>query len=52
MLYLWQDEIYDVGGGEKFKSLIDFVEYYKKNFMVEKLGIVVYLKTVSQLVGL
>lgn len=52
MLYLWQDETYDVGGGEKFKSLTDLVEHYKKNPMVEKLGTVVHLKTVSQSAGL
>ncbi|XP_048777543.1 tyrosine-protein phosphatase non-receptor type 11-like isoform X1 [Ostrea edulis] len=40
-----KDETYDVGGGEKFKSLTDLVEHYKKNPMVEKLGTVVHLKT-------
>lgn len=37
---------YDVGGGEKFDSLTDLVEHYKKNPMVETLGTVLQLKQV------
>lgn len=43
---LIQDVKYDVGGGEKFDTLTDLVEHYKKNPMVEKSGIVVHLKQV------
>ncbi|KAJ8265023.1 hypothetical protein COCON_G00141220 [Conger conger] len=39
-----QDGKYDVGGGERFDTLADLVEHYKKNPMVEKSGIVVHLK--------
>lgn len=39
-----QDNYYDVGGGEKFKSLADLIEHYKKNPMVETSGTVVHLK--------
>ncbi|XP_032899632.1 tyrosine-protein phosphatase non-receptor type 11 isoform X2 [Amblyraja radiata] len=39
-----QDGKYDVGGGEKFDSLTDLVEHYKKNPMVETLGTVLQLK--------
>ncbi|KAG7477567.1 hypothetical protein MATL_G00071040 [Megalops atlanticus] len=39
-----QEGKYDVGGGEKFDTLADLVEHYKKNPMVEKSGIVVHLK--------
>ncbi|XP_069774452.1 tyrosine-protein phosphatase non-receptor type 11b isoform X2 [Narcine bancroftii] len=35
---------YDVGGGERFDTLTDLVEHYKKNPMVEVSGIVVHLK--------
>lgn len=38
---------YDVGGGEKFDSLTDLVEHYKKNPMVETLGTVLQLKQVG-----
>lgn len=38
---------YDVGGGEKFDSLTDLVEHYKKNPMVETLGTVLQLKQVT-----
>lgn len=41
MIRYYIDGKYDVGGGEKFDDLIDFVEYYKLNLMVEKFGIVV-----------
>ncbi|KAI5612252.1 protein tyrosine phosphatase, non-receptor type 11, b isoform X1, partial [Silurus asotus] len=40
----YQDVKYDVGGGERFDTLTDLVEHYKKNPMVEKSGIVVHLK--------
>uniref|UniRef100_A0AAY4EBK9 protein-tyrosine-phosphatase n=1 Tax=Denticeps clupeoides TaxID=299321 RepID=A0AAY4EBK9_9TELE len=39
-----QEGKYDVGGGERFDTLTDLVEHYKKNPMVEKSGIVVHLK--------
>ncbi|VDI09962.1 tyrosine-protein phosphatase non-receptor type 11 [Mytilus galloprovincialis] len=39
------EENYDVGGGEKFKSLSDLIEHYRKNPMVERSGTVVHLKT-------
>lgn len=39
-----QDNLYDVGGGEKFKTLADLIEHYKKNPMVETSGTVVHLK--------
>ena len=47
-LYFWtqQDSKYDVGGGERFDTLADLVDHYKKNPMVEKSGIVVHLKQV------
>uniref|UniRef100_A0A8C4I5E0 protein-tyrosine-phosphatase n=1 Tax=Dicentrarchus labrax TaxID=13489 RepID=A0A8C4I5E0_DICLA len=40
----YQDGKYDVGGGERFDTLADLVDHYKKNPMVEKSGIVVHLK--------
>lgn len=49
---LFQDGKYDVGGGEKFNSLTDLVEHYKKNPMVEVSGTVVYLKHVSHFITL
>lgn len=39
-----QDAKYDVGGGEKFESLSELVDHYKKNPMVETSGTVVHLK--------
>ncbi|XP_006811921.1 tyrosine-protein phosphatase non-receptor type 11-like, partial [Saccoglossus kowalevskii] len=39
-----QDNKYDVGGGERFVSLTDLVEHYKKNPMVETSGTVVNLR--------
>ena len=42
-----KDGKFDVGGGEKFTSLSELVEHYKKNPMVEISGTVVYLKHVS-----
>lgn len=44
--HLQQDGKYDVGGGERFDTLADLVDHYKKNPMVEKSGIVVHLKQV------
>lgn len=41
-----KDGKYDVGGGERFDTLADLVDHYKKNPMVEKSGIVVHLKQV------
>lgn len=38
------EECYDVGGGEKFKSLADLIDHYRKNPMVERSGTVVHLK--------
>ncbi|KAG8145995.1 putative Tyrosine-protein [Naja naja] len=43
-----EDMKYDVGGGEKFDSLTDLVEHYKKNPMVETLGTVLQLKQTLQ----
>ena len=40
-----QDSKYDVGGGRKFDSLSELVEYYRQNPMVEQSGSVVPLKT-------
>lgn len=39
-----KDNKYDVGGGEKFDSLTDLIEYYRQNPMVETSGTVVHLK--------
>lgn len=39
-----QESKYDVGGGNKFNSLNELVEHYKKNPMVETSGSVVHLK--------
>uniref|UniRef100_A0A8C9TMG1 protein-tyrosine-phosphatase n=1 Tax=Scleropages formosus TaxID=113540 RepID=A0A8C9TMG1_SCLFO len=44
MIRCQHDQKYDVGGGEKFDSLTDLVEHYKKNPMVETLGTVLQLK--------
>lgn len=43
-----QDGKYDVGGGERFETLAELVDHYKKNPMVEKSGIVVHLKQVQE----
>ncbi|XP_043288553.1 tyrosine-protein phosphatase corkscrew-like isoform X2 [Venturia canescens] len=40
----FQDLKYDVGGGEKFDSLSDLIEHYKRNPMVETSGSVVHLR--------
>ncbi|XP_039278631.1 tyrosine-protein phosphatase corkscrew [Nilaparvata lugens] len=40
----YQDNKYDVGGGEKFETLSDLIEHYKRNPMVETSGTVVHLK--------
>ncbi len=37
-----------MGGGERFDTLADLVDHYKKNPMVEKSGIVVHLKQVQK----
>lgn len=50
LVLLVQDVKYDVGGGERFDTLTDLVEHYKKNPMVEKSGIVVHLKQVHILI--
>lgn len=39
-----QDNKFDVGGGDKFDSLNDLIEFYKRNPMVETSGIVLNLK--------
>ncbi|XP_013778053.1 tyrosine-protein phosphatase non-receptor type 11-like isoform X2 [Limulus polyphemus] len=39
-----QDGKFDVGGGEKFESLRELVDHYRKNPMVETTGTVVHLK--------
>ncbi|XP_014437880.1 LOW QUALITY PROTEIN: tyrosine-protein phosphatase non-receptor type 11-like [Tupaia chinensis] len=44
MIRFQPDGKYDVGGGERFDTLRDLVEHYKKNPMVEKSGAVVHLK--------
>ncbi|NXF09228.1 PTN11 phosphatase, partial [Smithornis capensis] len=44
MIHYQLDGKYDVGGGERFDTLTDLVEHYKKNPMVEKSGAVVHLK--------
>lgn len=40
----WQDNKYDVGGGDQFSTLCDLIEHYKKNPMVETCGTVVHLR--------
>ncbi|CAO1422496.1 unnamed protein product [Diamesa hyperborea] len=40
----WQDNKYDVGGGEQFPTLSELIEHYKKNPMVETSGTVVHLR--------
>lgn len=37
-----------MGGGERFETLAELVDHYKKNPMVEKSGIVVHLKQVQE----
>ncbi len=39
----WQDSKYDVGGGEKFSTLCELIEHYKRKPMVETCGTVVHL---------
>ncbi|XP_012254485.1 tyrosine-protein phosphatase corkscrew isoform X2 [Athalia rosae] len=39
-----QDNKFDVGGGDKFDSLSDLIEHYKRNPMVETSGTVVHLR--------
>lgn len=43
-VYTQQENKYDVGGGEKFDSLTELIEYYRQNPMVETSGTVVHLK--------
>lgn len=40
----WHEKKYDVGGGQKFNTLCDLIEYYKQNPMVETCGTVVHLR--------
>ena len=42
-----QQNTYDIGGGEKFESLSDLVENYRKNPMVERSGTVIHMKQVN-----
>ncbi|XP_008567914.1 PREDICTED: tyrosine-protein phosphatase non-receptor type 11-like [Galeopterus variegatus] len=44
MIRFQSDGKYDVGGGERFDTLRELVEHYRKNPMVEKSGAVVHLK--------
>ena len=39
-----QDKLFDMGGGPKFRSLVDLIEHYKKNPLVETNGRVINLK--------
>lgn len=39
-----RDGVFDVGGGPTFHSLVDLMEHYKKNPMVETSGTVIHLK--------
>ncbi|XP_037028783.1 tyrosine-protein phosphatase corkscrew-like [Bradysia coprophila] len=39
----WQDSKYDVGVGEKFTTLCELIEHYKRNPMIETCGTVVRL---------
>lgn len=41
---MFQDNKYDVGGGDKFDSLAELIDHYKRNPMVETSGTVVHLK--------
>ncbi|XP_067637047.1 tyrosine-protein phosphatase corkscrew isoform X2 [Eurosta solidaginis] len=40
----WQEKKYDVGGGERFDTLAELIEHYKRNPMVETCGTVVHLR--------
>ncbi|XP_055634570.1 tyrosine-protein phosphatase corkscrew isoform X2 [Toxorhynchites rutilus septentrionalis] len=40
----WHENKYDVGGGQKFATLCELIEYYKRNPMVETCGTVVHLR--------
>ncbi|OAD62181.1 Tyrosine-protein phosphatase non-receptor type 11 [Eufriesea mexicana] len=42
--FVLSDNKYDVGGGDKFDSLSDLIEHYKRNPMVETSGSVVHLR--------
>ena len=39
-----KDKLFDMGGGPQFRSLVDLVEHYKKNPLVETNGRVINLK--------
>lgn len=39
----WQDSKYDVGVGEKFTTLCELIEHYKRHPMIETCGTVVRL---------
>lgn len=39
-----KDNKYDVGGGERFSTLCELIEHYKRNPMVETCGTVVHLR--------
>lgn len=41
---MFQDNKFDIGGGVKFVSLSELIEYYKTNPMVEKCGTIVHLR--------
>lgn len=40
----WHENKYDVGGGQKFGTLCELIEHYKRNPMVEICGTVVHLR--------
>ena len=39
-----KDELFDIGGGPQFRSLLDLVDYYKKTPLIETNGRVITLK--------
>lgn len=40
----WHENKYDVGGGQKFATLCELIDHYKRNPMVEICGTVVHLR--------
>ena len=44
MMIRMEDSRYDIGGGERFSSLCDLTDHYKKNPMVENCGTAVHLR--------
>ncbi|XP_057409887.1 tyrosine-protein phosphatase non-receptor type 11-like isoform X4 [Balaenoptera acutorostrata] len=48
MIHFQPDGKYDVGGGERFDTLGDLVECYRKNPLVERSGTVVHLQQMLQ----